>query len=267
MKRNLIAIGIISLISGVIVSFLPSLWEAESSSPVTEESTLHENDEKQAMENVFAVQPMEAPMLSPELKGSSSDRKNTHTAPIAQFELVAPQSDTLEALDADVSAFAEKNANAMEGSDNRNNSIAPIQTFVDVDLTLWRASEGAKSVFENYTDVQSMDKKHFIEFDDTNLDTLAPGQRFSLPEMGEEHIQVIVKSEETWNQGVTNWELVDNHGHPAGSITQMQDSVEAIFTTPSGQYFLRSVNGVGWIASEETLISALDDVFTKPEMN
>ncbi|PMN90585.1 hypothetical protein [Enterovibrio norvegicus] len=266
MKRYLVVIAITSLISGVIVAFLPSLLiDAPTSS--ADHGVSHESGEKQGMENGFAERPMTAQLVSPESTGLSSASTQTLTAPAVQFELVAPQSDTLDALDADIAAFAEANVNVLEVSDERDSEVVPIPTFVDVDLTLWRASESAKSVFENYTDVQSMDEKHFIEFDDTRLDSLAPGQRFSLPAMDDERIQVIVKSEETWNQGVTNWELVDNHGHPAGSITQMQDSVEAVFTTPSGQYFLRSVNGVGWIASEETLISALNDVFTKPEMN
>ena len=266
MKRYLVVIAITSLVSGVIVAFLPSLLiEAPTSS--AEQGVSHESGVKQGMDNGVAERPMTAQLVSPESTGLSSAATQTLTAPAAQLELVAPQSDTLDALEDDIAAFAEANANVPERSDERDNDVVPIPTFVDVDLTLWRASESAKSVFENYTDVQSMDEKYFIEFDDTRLDSLVPGQRFSLPAMDDERIQVIVKSEETWNQGVTNWELVDNHGHPAGSITRIQDSVEAVFTTPSGQYFLRSVNGVGWIASEETLISALNDVFTKPEMN
>ena len=150
-----------------------------------------------------------------------------HSAPIdtASLSLVAPQSDTLDALDADLSAFADANTDVPNGNDLPINDVLTTPTFVDVDLTLWRASESAKSVFENYRDVQSMDEKHFIEFDDTSLDTLAPGQRLSLPAIGDERIQVIVKSEEAWNQGAINWVLVDDHGRPAGSITQMQDSV------------------------------------------
>ncbi|WP_070970619.1 hypothetical protein [Vibrio sonorensis] len=194
-------------------------------------------------------------------------REAQYAKPISHGE-AAPKSDTLDELKADITEYTRKSPQLDESQQEDSDTPIP-PDFFDQEVTLWRSSEKAKSVYENYTETQalqghSLDSKYFIEFDETSLDSLDVGQRFTLPSINEQQIQVIIQQQESLGQGATNWVLVDSQGNPMGNITRTKDSVEGVFTTPSGPFYLSSINGVGWLASENTLIAAVQNSFTKP---
>ncbi|CZF77530.1 hypothetical protein GCE9029_00262 [Grimontia celer] len=190
----------------------------------------------------------------------SAAASSTQSHEAASIHIMAPESDSVDEYLADVATLPPASSNAQAQKE-----ITPV--FFDAEITLWQPVSSAKSVFENYGAVLSLSEEHFIEFDESLLETLEVGQRFTLPKLGESRQQVIVMQQEYWEHGATNWVFVDSNGKPAGSLTKTQDGVEGIFQMPDGVYHLLTRNGVGWIADEATLISASEQAFTRLDAN
>ncbi|MBY5922611.1 hypothetical protein [Ferrimonas balearica] len=170
--------------------------------------------------------------------------------------MMAPRSDTIEAYLRDVEAM---NPELAVPSSPLPQEKEEVVVLYDLDLTLWRASAAAKSVFANYALNVQLDESHFVEFDESTLDILEPGQRFSLPPLNGLSQSVIVKTQESLRQDAINWDLVDDRGVSVGSITRIGDAVEGIFFVSAGTYHLRAVNGVGWVADDATLTAFLEN--------
>lgn len=176
--------------------------------------------------------------------------------------VMASESDTVDGYLTDIENFQPANNNTKQFGEG-----APPTVLSDTEVTLWYSVPSVKSLFENYGSMISLSEEHFIEFDESTLEILEVGQRFTLPKLGESRQQVIVKQQEDWENGATNWVLVDNQGKPAGSLTKTQDGVDGIFEMPNGTYHLLTRNGIGWIADETTLINASEQAFSRLDKN
>lgn len=176
------------------------------------------------------------------------------------FNLMAPESDTIDDYFADVEEFLTESNN----TEQFKGEITPVSFDIfDIEVTLWHSMPSAKSVLENYALTSSLSEEFFIEFDEYSLEALEVGQRFTLPKLGKSRKQVIVKKLEDLENGAKNWELMDNQGEPAGSLTKVQGGVIGVFFMPKSTYHLFTQNGIGWITDETTLINANEQAFTK----
>lgn len=171
---------------------------------------------------------------------------------------VAPVSYSIEEYQRDIPQEGEGDIEST--ADNPKQEAFDFPVY-DIDIALWHKDPDAKSTFENFQVPNDLDSRNFIRFDESALSVLAVGQRITLPELGEQSTPVIVRDIQQWRREATNWELNDEEGNPAGSITQIGDTVEAQFFADGKTYYMRTVNGVGWLAAEETLISTLDAEF------
>lgn len=245
MRRFLICSALVGLAA---VTLIPGFFLGETSSP-------QEGSTKETVREASKTASSPAIRLSPPSGISQGEAKVQKAGPA-----MAPRSDTIEAYLRDVEAMKEELVAS---------SVPPQEEVLvtyDLDLTLWRTSAAAKSVFSNYAENVQLEEKYFVEFDDGALDTLEPGQRFSLPPLNGQSHSVIVKTEESLMHGAINWELVDEQGMPSGSITRIGDAVEGIFYASGEVYHLRVVNGVGWVADDDALTALIENEFEMGEL-
>ncbi|WP_052737572.1 hypothetical protein [Grimontia sp. AD028] len=251
MKTSLIYLAL----AGTLIFFAIRLFEPaapdESVAIVVEDSGASVPDSSRALTLADKAEPTVSAAVS-----------STQSNEAANIHIMAPESDTVDEYLADVALLPPTSS-----SDERAQKEESTQEFFDAEIPLWQPVSSAKSVFENYGAVVSLSEEHFIEFDESLLETLEVGQRFTLPKLGESRQQVIVTQQEYWKHGATNWVFVDNNGQPAGNLTKTQDGIEGIFQMPDGVYHLLTRNGVGWIADEATLISASEQAFTRLDAN
>ena len=106
------------------------------------------------------------------------------------------------------------------------------------------------------TEEDKTDGREFIKFNPLKIESLMPGDTLKMPisQLGEEY-QVQIENVITNEGGSLTWEgklLNDPEGNKV-IITQSEKITVAGISTGQGHYALQAHNGVGWIASSQTL--------------
>lgn len=157
----------------------------------------------------------------------------------------------------DDSQSVENRANQQNTTEESN-----IDEGRHLNIQLWNPNKFAKNVYDAYDQHNNLSAEYFIDFDEAALKEIGKGDSFNLSLVEGNNLEVIVKEVEALFNDAVNYELTDASGNQRGSITQMDNLVEAIFISNQNQkYILRVIGGVGWVASEEELINNIKPKF------
>ena len=248
MKRHNITLGVLTM--AALFAVIVLWWPDPKEHPTT---TLREK----TLDSIPSLSPRHTPITSetPISVLSISSQPADLLNEIPPSAIIAPESHTLAQYELDEALF--KN-NPIPKDDNAIDN-EPSGRFRPIDL--WQPSTKTAKIRPNK---DKLDKRLFIDLNEENLSSLQTGDSVLLKTPDGSMTRVVIDRVEQWRNQAKNWTLSDETGKIIGSFTQTPSFTEGEFQTSNDKhYFLRSVQGNGWIAEKEDLLNNIPDSFTR----